>query len=154
MNSPHLPLAPEIALITPRAEFLYEAICQIGPTISLGVSPLGERRIVNILGGTFAGPGVRGTILPGGADRQLVRADGVTELDALYEMQTDDGAILTIRNKALIDTKAPAAPRFSKITLQAPEGPHTWLNRIVIVGSVTGLRPAREAVLIRAFRLV
>ena len=96
-------LATGIPLVPPRAEFLYEAIADIGPTIPLGASPLGERRMVNILGGRFAGPGLNGVVLAGGADRQLVRADGVTELDALYEMRTDDGAVLTVNNRVLVD---------------------------------------------------
>jgi hypothetical protein len=44
-----------------------------------------------------------GTVLAGGADRQLVRADGVKELSALYEMQAHDGAIITIHNWVTID---------------------------------------------------
>jgi Protein of unknown function (DUF3237) len=147
-------LATGIALVPPRAEFLYEAIADIGPTIPLGASPLGERRIVNILGGRFAGPGLKGVVLAGGADRQLVRADGVTELDALYEMQTDDGAVLTVNNRVLVDSNAPSAPRYSKMSIQAPDGPYAWLNRLVIIGSLASLRPQREGVLIRAFKLV
>jgi hypothetical protein len=116
-------LATGIPLVPPRAEFLYEAIAEIGPAISLGASPFGERRIVNILGGRFAGPRLAGAVLAGGADRQLVRADGITELDALYDMQTDDGAIITVNNRVLIDARAPSAARFSKISVQAPEGP-------------------------------
>ena len=48
----------------------------------------------------------------------------------------------------------PSAPRYSKISIQAPGGPYAWLNRLVIIGSLTNLRPQREAVLIRAFKLV
>ncbi len=152
MSAP-VDLATGVARVSPLAEFLYEAVAQIGPTIALGASPLGERRIVNILGGRFAGPGLSGSVLGGGADRQLLRADGVLELDALYEMQTDDGAILTVNNRVLIDTLAPDAPRFSKIAIQAPQGRYAWLNRLVIVGTLASLRPEREAVLIRAFKL-
>lgn len=153
MSAP-LDLAPGVALVAPRAEFIYEAVAEIGPTIPLGVSPLGERRIVDILGGRFAGPGLSGKVRGGGADRQLLRADGMLELDALYEMETDDGAILTVNNRVLIDTRAQHATRFSKIAIQAPEGPYAWLNRLTIVGTLTSLKPEREAVLIRAFKLV
>ncbi|MFQ1700238.1 DUF3237 family protein [Loktanella agnita] len=34
-----------------------------------------------------------GTVLAGGANRQVLRPDGIKELDALYEMQTKDGTI-------------------------------------------------------------
>ena len=146
------PLASQIPITLPRTEFLYEAIVDIGPMVPLGLSPWGERRIIHILGGEFAGPGLTGVVLPGGADRQLVRADGVTELDALYEMQTDDGVILTVRNNVTSD--GAANYRYSRIAIQAPEGAYAWLNRIVIVGDLAALRPQREAVLIRAYKVV
>ena len=61
----------------PSVDFLYEAVVDIGPVRPIGRTALGERRIVEILGGTFAGPYLRGCILPGGTDRQLVDRDGV-----------------------------------------------------------------------------
>ena len=37
-------------------------------------------------------------MLPGGADWQLIRADGVAELDARYTLETADGALIYVRN--------------------------------------------------------
>ena len=145
-----------VPLVPPRTEFVYGAVVDIAPTVPLGDSPLGERRIVPITGGTFEGPNIRGKVLPGGADRQLIRKDGVRRLDALYEMQADDGAVITVRNQVLI---APGGAgggqdyRFSTLEITAPEGPHAWLNRLVFVGTLHSLRPAREAVLVRVFKL-
>ncbi len=149
------PLAPEIRLVPPAAEFTYEAIVEIAPTIAIGAAPLGTRAMVPILGGKFAGPRLSGRVLPGGADRQLLRPDGVKLLDALYELQTDDGAVITVRNRVLIDAP-PGGPRyaFSMLDITAPEGPHAWLNRGVFVGTLHGLMPQRQAVLIRVFRVV
>lgn len=137
-------------IVPPRARFVYEAIVEIGPTQLLGEGPLGERRIVPILGGTFEGPRIRGRVLAGGADRQLIRRDGIKRLEALYEMQADDGAVLTVLNRVLIDGDA---YRFSHIEIMAPDGPHAWLNRLLLVGTLHPLRPAREAVAVRAFSL-
>lgn len=144
-----------VPLVPPRTEFVYEAVVDIAPLVPLGDSPLGERRMVPITGGSFQGPRIRGKVLPGGADRQLVRKDGVRQLDALYEMQAEDGAILTVRNRVLIDDPA-GGPRyaFSTLEITAPEGPHAWLNRAVYVGTLNSLRPGREAVLVRVFKLV
>ncbi|BCM86424.1 DUF3237 domain-containing protein [Methylobacterium indicum] len=118
-ETPAPPAGPlsDLPLVPPRTEFVYEAVVEIAPLVSLGDSPLGERRIVPITGGRFQGPRIRGTVLPGGADRQLVRKDGVRRLDALYEMQAEDGAILTVRNQVLIDPGRDGAPdyRFSTI---------------------------------------
>jgi len=144
-----------IPLVLPRTEFVYEAIAELSPSMALGHGPLGERRMVPITGGTFEGPGIRGKVLAGGADRQLLRKDGVRLLDALYEMQTDDGDIITVHNKVMTRTDAEGKPyRFSHINLTAPEGKYGWLNQFVYVGTLHSLQPARMAVAIRVYKLV
>lgn len=142
--------------IPPSTRLLWEALVDIAPRVDLGVGPLGPRGIVPILGGTFrGGPGfeaLSGMILPGGADRQQARPDGARELDALYEMQVQDGAILTVRNRVVIDETGPG-PRYalSRIAVTAPAGPWAWLSRRLILGTLQPARPMREAVLIRAW---
>jgi hypothetical protein len=139
----------------PRTEFVYEAIVDIAPLVALGDSPLGERRIVPIVGGSFAGPEMRGKVLAGGADRQLVRKDGARQLDALYEMQADDGAIITVRNRVLIhDPAGGNRYAFSTVDITAPEGKYGWLNRLVFVGTLQSLQPERAAVSIRVYKLI
>src|SRR5207244_9527644 len=56
-----------------------------------GQTPYGERRVIDILGGRVEGPRLKGKILPG-ADWQIVRPDGVTDLTARYGIESDDGA--------------------------------------------------------------
>ena len=126
------------------------------PTLQLGSSPYGERRIVPISGGRFEGPGLAGKVLAGGADRQLVRRDGAVSLDAMYELQTDDGVVISVRNRVLTrQPKEPAnAPRyaFSTIDITAPDGKYGWLNDWVYVGALHSLRP-RPNVLIRVYKV-
>lgn len=140
---------PESVASPPALEFVWEAVVEIAATQPMGQGPLGERRIVPILGGHFAGPRLRGRVLPGGADRQLIRADGVKLLDALYELETEDGALLTVRNNVLMD----GGRAFSTLRITAPEGPHGWLNRAVFVGTLESLRPGQDAVKIRVYKL-
>ena len=143
-----------IPLLLPRTEFVYEAIAELAPSLALGQGPLGERRLVPITGGTFAGPGLHGKVLPGGADRQLLRQDGTRLLDALYEMQTDDGAIITVHNQVMSRADGEGKSyRFSHIKLTAPEGKYGWLNQFVYVGTLHSLQPARPAVAIRVYKL-
>lgn len=144
----------DLPIVLPQTEFVYEAICTHQAPIDIGAAPLGNRRIINITGGEFAGPRLKGKVLPGGADRQLLRGDGVRQLDALYELQTDDGAIITVHNKVLIDAPKDG-PRyaFSVLELTAPSGPHEWLNRRVFVGTLHSMQPEPK-VLIRVFSLV
>ncbi len=138
----------------PRTEFVYEAIVDVAAQQDLGVGPYGRRMIVPIVGGTFEGPTMRGTVLPGGADRQLLRADGVLELDALYEQRTDDGAILTVRNQVTIDVAGDTPYIMSHIRIDAPDGPYAWLTRRVLVGTLQPLMPERDAVRIGVYQVV
>ncbi len=136
----------------PELAFVYEARVDIGERRALGGTAVGERFIIDILGGDFEGPLLRGRVLPGGADRQLLRPDGVKQLHAVYEMQTDDGAVLTIDNWVVIDEAAtPQRYARSVVAITAPAGPHAWLNRRVFVGTVHSLQPARQAVAIRIY---
>jgi hypothetical protein len=144
-------LAPAIWGETPAVTFAYEALVEIGPVRSLGQSPFGESRIVPILGGVFEGPKIRGKVLAGGADRQSVGLDGTLRLDALYELETDDGAVITVRNRVLID-EVETRPFYARsfLNLRAPEGRYGWLNRRVFVGTLNSL-VAEPRVLIRVF---
>ncbi len=146
----------KIPMYLPRTEFVFEAVVDVGANAALGNSPLGERRMVAITGGTFEGPGLRGKVLPnGGMDRQLIRRDGIKILDALYELQTDDGAVLTIRNQVIVDESKKPRYAFSAVQVTAPDGPYAWLNRVQLVGMHAGsLRPERQAVVIRVYKLV
>ena len=140
----------------PATTLAWEALVAIGPRQTLGRSPLGERFLIPILGGEFKGTinghALQGKVLPGGADRQLWRSDGVRELDALYEMQMDDGAVLTIRNRVLIDDPAGGERyAFSQVKVTAPEGSHGWLNRRVFVGTLHPQPPETASVLIRVW---
>jgi len=148
------PTTDRIPLYYPQTEFVLEAIVDVAPGLNMGVGPLGPRGMVPITGGTFEGPNIRGTVLAGGADRQLVRDDGFRLLDALYELQTDDGAVITIHNQVMSQPdREPGEARFSQIKITAPEE-YDWLNQSVFVGTLDSLRPERAAVVVRVFRLV
>ena len=85
----------------PPLEFIFAAHAKVDPALDLGDVGKGGRRIVPIIGGDFSGPQMRGTVLPGGADWQIMRHDGVAELEARYTLRTDDGALIYVRNHAL-----------------------------------------------------
>jgi hypothetical protein len=118
-------------------------VAELGPPVDLGAAPDGQRRHVPILSGTFEGPLLRGAFLPGGADWQVTRSDGILLLDALYAMRTDDGAVIHVRNRGMrwgppeimaalargerVDPASVyfrGAPQFV-----APAGRYEWLNK-------------------------
>jgi hypothetical protein len=75
---------------------------KVGSVLNIGAVPYGTRRTAPLGGGTFEGPRLRGTILPGGsADWQLLRSDGVLEMDLRFTLRTDDGALISMRSFGL-----------------------------------------------------
>ncbi len=87
----------------PQLVFAFEINILVAPgqMQELGLTGKGVRRVIPILGGSFEGPAIKGTILPGGYDWQLLRNDGVAEIDARYLLQTTDGVLITIVNTGL-----------------------------------------------------
>jgi antitoxin (DNA-binding transcriptional repressor) of toxin-antitoxin stability system len=144
--------------MSPELEFVYELNANLAPTVTLGQTPTGLRRIVDILDGAFAGPRLRGTIRPGGADWQIVRPDQVTELHAHYILQTDDGVLIQVNVRGLRNGPAEVLRRIANgesvdpgeyyfriaPVFEAPAGPYEWLNRSLFVGrgerSANGVR--------------
>ena len=81
-----------------RLEPLLRAEITLAAPQELGDTPHGRRRVIAITGGSFRGERLSGRVLPGGADWQLVRGDGVAELDARYTLETVDRALIYVRN--------------------------------------------------------
>jgi hypothetical protein len=145
--------ADDVAPLT--TELVMELRVEIGPPTEVGDSDAGHRQFIPITGGIFVGDGIRGTVVPGGADWQLLRADGVRELVAIYAIQTDDGTTITVENRGIL-TPAPTnngQPYIrSTPTFHAPVGKYEWLNQGIFVGSVTVV-PDGDAVVIRVFKV-
>ncbi|MAY02432.1 MAG: hypothetical protein CMQ38_05580 [Gammaproteobacteria bacterium] len=82
----------------PGLVFAFEVLVEVADPTVVGELPNGTRRIVDILGGTFEGPGISGRVVPGGADWQIIREDGFTDIDARYTLETDDGDLIYVSN--------------------------------------------------------
>jgi hypothetical protein len=136
-------------------EPLMQVKVTLEPVLDLGDTPVGRRRIIGITGGTFSGARLQGRILPGGADWQVIRADGTAYLDARYTLETADGALVYVSNqgyrhgpKAVIDRLARGedvdpALYYMRTTpwFETSAPAYAWLNRAVCVG--TGARRAQ-----------
>ena len=75
-----------------------------------GQTPYGERRVIDILGGRVEGPRLQGRILPG-ADWQIVRGDGVTDLKARYGIETDEARAFSCAAMACATVHPRSSPR-------------------------------------------
>jgi len=120
--------------------FVFEEIATLAPAQVVGDTPLGRRHSIPITGGTFSGPGISGRILPGGADYQLVRADGVVQIDADYMIETDDHVTIHVRNTGMVlaPGKDQAAYFWAAPKFDAPKGRYGWLNNAIFVSRITG----------------
>jgi hypothetical protein len=127
-----VPAAPEL-------EFALQLKVTLGQTFSIENTQHGRRTVIPITGGTFEGPGIKGTIVNGGADYQLANAQGRTELEAIYCIKTDDGIYIHVRNRGIIANGKDAngnpsfyfraAPQF-----EAPaDSKYGWLNNALFV---------------------
>jgi hypothetical protein len=88
-------------IATPGLSFLGELSAEVAPPIDIGATAHGMRRIVPILGGNITGPRLNGKLMPGGADYQVWRSDGVTEIHARYVIETAAGTSLYVEASGL-----------------------------------------------------
>lgn len=151
------PAASQDAPQAPRFEFAFEEIVTLGQAIPVGETPLGRRNIIPITGGTFSGPGIRGTIIAGGWDWQLTRSDGCTEIEADYMIRTDDGVVINVVNVGALCPPEPGrtGPAVTQPRFEAPKGKYEWLNRTAFVGTLDAAPPGSgPAVRIRFYKAI
>jgi hypothetical protein len=86
----------------PRLSRVYRLEATVGPPLDLGDTTEGHRRIVPLTGGTFRGPAMNGSLVPGAsADWQTVLPDGTALGDIRYTLQTDDGDLLYVQSRSV-----------------------------------------------------
>ncbi len=120
---------------------------------AVGATPSGNRRVGLVAGGTFQGERLRGTVLPGGADWIMLRADGSTTLDVRLVLETDDKATIGMTYRGMRHGPAAVMERLNRgenvdpseyyfrtaIAFETAAAQYDWLNRIIAIG--TGRRP-------------
>jgi len=133
---------------------LFKAEITLAPPQELGDTPQGRRRIIGITGGRFRGERLSGRVLPGGADWQVIRNDGVADLDARYTLETQDGALIYVRNRGLRHGPPEVLKKLASgesvdpslyymrttPSFETGDARYSWLNRMVCVA--TGARRA------------
>lgn len=134
-----------------QTEFVMELKLNVEmPLVAIGNTQYGDRRIARVTGGTFEGPGLKGTVRDGGGDWILNRIDGVTQLDVRLTMETEDGHRIYMTYKGLrhgpkevMDRLAAGQPvdpselyfRTAPFFETAADGPYAWLNKSVFVST-------------------
>lgn len=129
--------------------------CEVGELVTLGGAPQGERRYVPLGGGTVAGPELNGTIVEGGVDWQLHRADGVLEIAAHYVVSTGDGALVEVRSEGYRHgppevmarlgrgERVPREAYFFRTVVRFTTGAPAWAHLNKVLALACGEREAR-----------
>jgi len=140
----------QLGIVPPRwppMEFLYEITMDV-EAHDLGPTPNGRRRIVQVTGGSFEGPRLRGRVLPIGGDWLLERPDGARRLDVRITLETHDGHPIYAQYGGIFHAAAAVMERFGRgETVEETEyyfrtapifetasEKYDWLNRVVAVG--------------------
>jgi hypothetical protein len=138
-----------LQLPEPRLTLVYRLEATLGEPLDVGEIAQGHRRIVPLTGGTFSGPELSGTLLPGaGADWQTVLPDGTAFGDIRYMLRTGAGDLLYVQSRSIRHGPADVLARLGRgeevdpgeytfrtstwIEAAAPD--LDWLNRGVFVG--------------------
>ncbi len=149
--------APFIKHTTPSPTVNGEPVLQLYVTLSdkveVGDTDDGERFIVPITGGYFVGKdGIKGEVMPGGADWQVVRADDVKTITAIYSIRTDDGQVIVVDNRGITFSNGDRQYKRTIPKFHAPRGKYDWLNKSLFVGTISSIRSPR-AVVIRVYEV-
>ncbi len=149
---------PMVSVI-PSLRLLYTSRIEIDIPLCLGNTRYGERRIIHIKGGAFAGPRLSGRVLSGGADWQIIRHDGITEVEARYTLETHDGCLIYVHNwgirrgaKEVMERLAsggkvdPSEYYFRTTPIFETGAPsYEWLNGLIAIAS--GERRVNEVII-------
>lgn len=146
---------------TPLAQHCMTLYVQIGALNELGELPHGTGKMIPITGGTFEGKfgdvDFQGDVMAGGADWQLIRSDGVTELRAHYAVKSDTGEIIQVHNHMLVrrnsNKSGPKIYAKGHIKFEAPVGKFEFLNRSIFVSTVNTPPDDQAPVTIRVFEI-
>lgn len=99
----------------PRLTKIFRLEVSLGEALDVGNVAQGRRRIVPLSGGTFAGPELNGTLVPGSsADWQIVLPDGTALGDIRYTLQTDHGDLLYVRSHGVRHGSAEVLARLAR----------------------------------------
>lgn len=140
-------------MIIPALSHVCDLEVELGPVREMGAGRNGQRRIIPIVGGSVSGR-ISGKVLDLGADWQTTLADGSSDIDTRYALETDDGAVIEIVNKGVrhgppevLNALArgeevdPALYYFrTAARLETGDQRYAWVNRTIFVG--TGRRLA------------
>ncbi|WP_019394323.1 DUF3237 domain-containing protein [Priestia filamentosa] len=111
----------------PSFKKVASAEIEVAAPMVVGHTRLGRRQFIPIKGGKIAGE-INGNIIDGGADSQIIRANGRTDLSARYVIETNDGELIYIENNGIRQVSERFRDRASKGEIIDPE--HVYFRTV------------------------
>lgn len=116
-----------------QSELLMDLILDTQPAHNVGSIGV-NRVIVPVSGGTYEGPKLKGTVLPGG-DWISRRPDGSSVLDVRIILQTDDAQKIYMQYRGISYTPKDGAQYWRIVPVfETGAEKYIWINNIVAVG--------------------
>lgn len=144
---------PELSALNLPADEVMRLRVQIAAPKVIGPTGEGWLQVIPITGGTFTGKELNGVVVPGGADWNTTRDDGVAHVFAKYLLQTSDGEYIAIENEGWIARDSAATIKTRPTFAASLTGQYHHLNSGVYVGELTAPSDVRDAVDIVIYRL-
>ena len=113
----------------PKLEYLFTLTANLregSPVLANG--PQGTRVVVTVVGGSFDGPRLRGTVDNSGGDWVTVRADGNIKLDVRIMLKSDDGADIFMRYEGTGVRRDGQLLLATAPLFETGDERYTWLN--------------------------
>ena len=125
---------------TPAFDYLGTLKVETGTRTVVENGPQGTRTIVQIVGGRFEGPRLKGTILIPAGDWITNRSDGTFRLDVRFTLRTDDGALILVTYNGIGQTTSTGASLRATPLFETGDARYTWLTRLqaVAIGERVG----------------
>ena len=125
---------PEGIAAPDEGALVFEATLEVGEVYDVGTTQYGERRVLDIQGGTVTSPMLSANFLEGGFDFELTLSSGATELEQVNLLRASDDSLIYLRTCGV----APAGESTVRIVPDfevANSSPLAWLNTGTFVGT-------------------
>jgi hypothetical protein len=146
-SSPNIP-GRSCPMTELKSRHLFTLTMKLPPTMELGDTPAGRRRVFTVSVGQFVGDRLRGEVLPqAGSDLLLVRQDGSSQQDVRLILRTDDGDLILMTYRGIRHAseevnariargeRVPASDYYLRTApfFETSSAKYAWLNKIVSV---------------------
>ncbi|MBV9194574.1 MAG: DUF3237 domain-containing protein [Solirubrobacterales bacterium] len=139
--------------VVPALELLARFRITLEAPLEFGDTHWGRRRVIPVAGGEFDGPRMSGRVLPGGADWQIVHADGMATIDTRYTLEASGGELISVATSGVRTGPPEVLARLARGEAVDPSAYYfrvsiryetaapslRWLNQLVAVASAVRL---------------